>query len=312
MERILFVKLYRKSILNNFYKFFIKIAKKVKIKLLVSKSNINSAPRIIKKKKCYICGKFSNFVVPEELEDFTLFREAACSSCSASLRNSAVARSLVKIVTNTDYSLRKALKSIKRKNISIFEVASSGVIHEELKKIPRYFFSEYFDDVEPGHLRNGVQCENLEKLTFNDCSLDIIITEDVLEHVANYKKALKEIWRVLKPGGFFIFTIPFHEGRKTFQRVDFNGKKLAYEVYHIDPLRSEGALVFTDFGDDIIKIFREAGFKIDIEKYEEWYKKEEITKIILPDEYQEYLIKKDKPLTYFKYNNQVFISEKKV
>jgi len=52
MERVLFVKLYRESILNDFYRFFINIARKVKIKLLVLKSNINGTPKKIKKYSC--------------------------------------------------------------------------------------------------------------------------------------------------------------------------------------------------------------------------------------------------------------------
>lgn len=49
MERIIFVKLYRESILNDFYKFLRKVARKVKIKLLVLKSNIKNTPKKIKK-----------------------------------------------------------------------------------------------------------------------------------------------------------------------------------------------------------------------------------------------------------------------
>jgi hypothetical protein len=52
IERIVFVRLYRESILNDFYKFFRKVARKVKIKLLILKVNINSTPKKIKKFSC--------------------------------------------------------------------------------------------------------------------------------------------------------------------------------------------------------------------------------------------------------------------
>lgn len=46
-----------------------------------------------------------------------------------------------------------------------------------------YSCSQYFEGAEPGTLVNGVRSENLESLTFPDCSFDLVITQDVLEHV---------------------------------------------------------------------------------------------------------------------------------
>ena len=54
---------------------------------------------------------------------------------------------------------------------------------------------------------------------------------------------------MLIPGGYHIFTIPLHEGRKTVSRIG-NEKK----IYHGDPIRKTGALVITDFGSDITDI----------------------------------------------------------
>jgi SAM-dependent methyltransferase len=65
--------------------------------------------------------------------------------------------------------------------------------------------SEYFPDTPLGAEKNGVQCQNLEALTFKDNSFDLVITEDVLEHVVNVRKALSEIHRVLKQGRLSYF-----------------------------------------------------------------------------------------------------------
>ena len=51
---------------------------------------------------------------------------------------------------------------------------------------------------------------DLEKgLPFRDNSLDGIFLNNVLEHVARTDMVIRESHRVLKPGGRFIFTVPF-------------------------------------------------------------------------------------------------------
>lgn len=46
-------------------------------------------------------------------------------------------------------------------------------------------------------------------LPFADNSADAIITEQLLEHVANPQKVVGEIYRVLKPGGAVYVSVPF-------------------------------------------------------------------------------------------------------
>lgn len=48
----------------------------------------------------------------------------------------------------------------------------------------------------------------LEKLPFADGTFDAVISLWVLEHVAEPQKVFLEIFRVLKPGGFFAFVTP--------------------------------------------------------------------------------------------------------
>src|SRR5690606_1681817 len=51
--------------------------------------------------------------------------------------------------------------------------------------------------------------EDLTALSFDDASFDLAITQDVFEHVPDYRAAFREIRRVLAPGGDLVFTIPF-------------------------------------------------------------------------------------------------------
>lgn len=56
-----------------------------------------------------------------------------------------------------------------------------------------YTDSQYFPDVPRGEVREGVRCEDVEQLSFPDDSIDLFITQDVLEHVFDPRRAIKEI-----------------------------------------------------------------------------------------------------------------------
>lgn len=49
-------------------------------------------------------------------------------------------------------------------------------------------------------------------LPLNDASVDLVIAQEVLEHVADYPALVSEIHRVLKPGGAFYCQVPFQIG----------------------------------------------------------------------------------------------------
>jgi len=49
------------------------------------------------------------------------------------------------------------------------------------------------------------------QLDYTDNSFDLVMALDVLEHIANEQETLKEIKRVLKPGGIFVATVPAHQ-----------------------------------------------------------------------------------------------------
>ncbi len=59
----------------------------------------------------------------------------------------------------------------------------------------------------------------LEKTPYADESFDAVILTDVLEHVADERATLNELFRVLKPGGCLIVTTP-HKGLFAFMDPD--------------------------------------------------------------------------------------------
>ncbi|MDA8669789.1 class I SAM-dependent methyltransferase, partial [Flavobacteriales bacterium] len=55
-----------------------------------------------------------------------------------------------------------------------------------------------------------------EDLPYSDNVFDLIVSTDVLEHVLDLNAVLKEIIRVLKPGGIFILRVPYKEDLKSY------------------------------------------------------------------------------------------------
>lgn len=52
------------------------------------------------------------------------------------------------------------------------------------------------------------QREDIQKMSFGDNSFDIVVSCETIEHVPKPKEAIKELFRVLKPGGKVILTCP--------------------------------------------------------------------------------------------------------
>jgi SAM-dependent methyltransferase len=144
------------------------------------------------------------------------------------------------------------------------ELSSGGPVARWLAAhARRVATSEYFADAEPGELRNGVRCEDVQRLSYADASFDLVTHTEVLEHVPDDRRALGELLRVLRPGGYMVFTVPLHGGERTVERARLRDgviEHLLEPVHHTDPLRGEGILAFRDYGNDIVERLRDAGF----------------------------------------------------
>lgn len=138
----------------------------------------------------------------------------------------------------------------------------------------QYIPSHYFKDVSGGEYKDGIRCENLEALSFANESIDIHVSQDVIEHIFFPEKAFTELARTLKPGGAHIFTVPIvNKYSPTRQRaVMSDDGEITYledAHYHGNPIDASGSLVTFDWGYDICqKIFDACGlfthvFQID-------------------------------------------------
>jgi SAM-dependent methyltransferase len=98
--------------------------------------------------------------------------------------------------------------------------------------------------------------ENLESQTFEDGIFDLVVTQDVFEHVFRPDLAVKEIARTLRAGGAMIMTVPLVMGpQKSRRRATMVNNAVKHLIeppqFHGSPIGDEGSLVTIDWGYDI-------------------------------------------------------------
>jgi SAM-dependent methyltransferase len=98
-------------------------------------------------------------------------------------------------------------------------------------------------------------------LPFEDDSYDVILCNHVLEHILDDEKAMKELYRVLKPGGWGVFQIPQDLKRETtFEDNTITDKKERTKIFgQYDHVRV--------YGLDYFDKLRAAGFKVEAVDY---------------------------------------------
>ncbi|MFN3756866.1 MAG: class I SAM-dependent methyltransferase, partial [Flavobacterium sp.] len=99
------------------------------------------------------------------------------------------------------------------------------------------------------------------QLPFEDHSFDMILCNHVLEHIPDDRKAMQELYRVLKPGGIGIFQIPQDLNREyTFQDNSITDPKERAAIFgQYDHVRV--------YGRDYFDLLRTVGFHVEAVDY---------------------------------------------
>lgn len=115
------------------------------------------------------------------------------------------------------------------------------------------------------------------QLPFKDNSFDVIFCNHVLEHIENDTKAMQELYRVMRPGGWGIFQVPQDLNRSTtFEDHSITDKKERAKIFgQYDHVRI--------YGKDYFDSLRSVGFKVTEVNLTGGMKKDEIDKYRLAD-----------------------------
>ncbi len=150
------------------------------------------------------------------------------------------------------------------RELKIHESSPGGASSDKLRReCKNYLATHFFSDTPAGEIKNGFRCENLERQTFGDSEFDLVITQDVFEHVWNPDRAFRDVARTLKKGGAHVFTLPWYYWKRSLTRaVGENGviKHVEKPDYHGNPIDPDGSLVVTEWGWDLCDfIYKHSG-----------------------------------------------------
>ena len=132
-------------------------------------------------------------------------------------------------------------------------------------RYPYAICTEYFQTEEDRARFFPVPHLDIHDAAFPDSVFDVVVSNDVLEHVPRLQRALRESCRILKRGGVCLATFPFaYNTLETSVRAVATADKIVHLAppdYHGNPLDSKGSLVFQIPGWDILDTCRNAGFQ---------------------------------------------------
>ena len=160
---------------------------------------------------------------------------------ASNFREGLTARSLNSRMRAVLHLLESATSGAERQNVKIY--AAEGVTDFALRLrglFPKFLGSEYAADRQTADWLFPIPSQDLTALDLPSNAFDIATTNEVLEHVPDLDAALREIARVLKPGGQHIGTHPFRFSSRLSERraalVDGRVQHLMEPEYHGNPV----------------------------------------------------------------------------
>jgi SAM-dependent methyltransferase len=220
--------------------------------------------------RCSACGAetrfvFNSWLLPPDADDewgdwteeFARRETMICSSCSATLRVRRLADVLIEHYGQGAGCLAELVEEPRFRELDVAEVNSIGALHPLLARLPKLRYSEYGAGTVPS--------EDLTSLSYGDGSLDLVLTSETFEHVPDWRRALAETRRVLRPGGRHVFTVPLVPTRPATEDV---GDRGWHHARGRGPFRLVGRhgdmLVRTEFGTDLLDALRNARFEPEL------------------------------------------------
>jgi len=106
------------------------------------------------------------------------------------------------------YLFLKDKTTIFKEEQKIFHVAPEGCLRTLLTSLPNIECTAGVKYLEGYYYDRMTNLVDITELPYEDDFFDAVICSHVLEHIPDDKKAIKEVFRVLKPGGFAILHVP--------------------------------------------------------------------------------------------------------
>lgn len=202
--------------------------------------------------RCPVCEAPSTFVAENDAEVPLAYHpqwfraSLRCTTCRTPPRERAIAQAVQQTIPDW-------------RTLDIHESSPGGWAYSSKlrQECPGYIASHYAPDMPFGQMHSSGRWrnENLEVQTFQDESFDLVVSQDVFEHLFHPDRAIREIARTLRPGGYCIMTVPVVRFWKpSRRRASLAGADVVHhlpEEYHGNPVGDGRSLVTVDWGYDL-------------------------------------------------------------
>lgn len=211
--------------------------------------------------------EFRDVVEHDRLRIPVLRENLRCRGCGAKMRDRTLAMGLLEEVAARGVEAETVAELAGRlpEGIRILETDAHSRISALLCDEPGFVRSVYLPELPNGAALDDERMRNvdLQDMPFPDDHFDVVITTEVMEHVRYVDRAHRELCRVLRPNGVYVFTVPYDPALEhTWQLVDPETDEDLIDVPHIhgDPeLRQEGIRAYRVFGRDLVEDLRRCG-----------------------------------------------------
>ncbi len=225
-------------------------------KLFTKKFWENHLPKIKSKKgkfECNICGNKADIFGSDTWHENTI-----CPYCHSEVRH------------RLEYAIFQFTNKYKKDDIfkgkNILHFAAEKPLAKQLKRYSKNYIC--------ADIKTGTDIMKMPQYT-NE-TFDVVIANDVLEHINILHKGISEVYRVLKCGGYFICTVPQKDNlEKTEEDPNINTPELREKYYgQNDHMRI--------FGNDFKEILKSSNFTVEVIDKDYFSKEIAETHILFP------------------------------
>ncbi|MEQ9409411.1 MAG: class I SAM-dependent methyltransferase [Fuerstiella sp.] len=143
---------------------------------------------------------------------------------------------------------------ILKTNCTMLHIAPEPELSRWLRRQPRVIYLS--GDLCPGV---GELCLNLCRLPFRDSSLDLVYCAHVLNALPDDMQAMREVHRVLKPGGVAVMNVPLQPGAATLEPEEDSAAGRMRLCHDPD--------IYRIYGDDLPERFADVDLQIELEDF---------------------------------------------
>ena len=210
-----------------------------------------------------------------QLTDFETcnFRAYQCPHCGATDRDRLYALYLAARLPSTE---------VQQANFCLLDIAPGAALSSHIRR--KYRIRYRTADLFQKNVDDRVDITSMN--CYAGASFDAFICSHVLEHVENDRKAMAELWRVLKPGGWGIAMVPISSTLKENREI-LTATTVTERWKHF----GQGDHMRLYSREGFVRQLREAGFMVN-QFGSEHFKTEEITRSGLSNSTMLYVVEK--------------------